>query len=122
MSDMLAFADEFFGAVSSGDTDAVSACYRDDVTVWHNYDNVDQTKAENLTTLSGIPDRYESFGYADARTSELDDGFLRQHVIVASRDGKTAHVPAILRVYVQDRQIHRIEEYFDRGQLLAAFA
>ena len=119
MSDVLAFADEFFAAVSSGDIDAVGACYRDDVTVWHNYDNIDQTKAENLATLGSIPQRYESFGYADARTVAVEGGFLRQHVIVASRDGRTAHVPAVLRVYVEDRAIHRIEEYFDRGQLTA---
>ena len=81
-----------------------------------------ETKAENLATLGSIPDRYDSFGYADARTVALEDGFLRQHVIVASRGGKTAHVPAILRVYVEDRAIHRIEEYFDRGQLMAALS
>jgi ketosteroid isomerase-like protein len=119
MSDVLDFAAEFFAAVESGDIDAVSACYRDDVTVWHNYDDVDQTKAENLATLGSIPERYEGFGYTDARMVALEDGFLRQHVIVASRDGKTARVPAILRVYVEDRRIHRIEEYFDRGSLLA---
>lgn len=119
MSDVLEFAAEFFAAVESGDIDKVSACYRDDVTVWHNYDDVDQTKAENLATLGSIPERYDAFRYADARMTALEDGFLRQHVIVASRNGKTAHVPAILRVYVEDRLIHRIEEYFDRGSLLA---
>jgi ketosteroid isomerase-like protein len=122
MSDVLTFAEEFFDAVSSGDIEAVSACYRDDVTVWHNYDDVDQTKADNLATLGSIPDRYDSFDYADARMTELADGFLRQHVIVASRDGRTARVPAILRVYVEGRQIHRIEEYFDRGQLMSALS
>ncbi|MDF1602118.1 DUF4440 domain-containing protein [Nocardioides sp. YIM 152315] len=119
MSDVLDFAAEFFAAVASGDIDAVGACYRDDVTVWHNYDDVDQTKAENLATLGSIPDRYDTFGYVDDRTVALEDGFLRQHVIVATRDGKTARVPAILRVYVEGRTIHRIEEYFDRGQLLS---
>ena len=52
----------------------------------------------------------------------LIDGFLRQHTIVASRNGKTAHIPAVLRVYVEAGRIFRIEEYFDRGQLDSALA
>lgn len=122
MSAMVEFADRFFEAVSSGDIEAVGGFYRDDVTVWHNYDLIEQTKAENLATLGSIPQRYESFGYADARTVEVEDGFLRQHVIHAGRDGKKAVVPAILRVYVENEKISRIEEYFDRGQLTSALS
>lgn len=122
MSEMLAFADRFFAAVSGGDIEAVDNLYRDDATIWHNYDLVDQTKAENLATLGSIPERYESFEYADARTVEVDGGFLRQHVIRAGRNGKLAVVPAILRVYVEDEKITRIEEYFDRGQLTSALS
>jgi ketosteroid isomerase-like protein len=119
---MLAFADRFFDAVSRQDVEALDKLYRDDVKVWHNWDNVEQTKSENLQTLGSIPQRYDSFGYSEARTVEVEGGFLRQHVINASRDGKTALVPAILRVYVEDGRIHRIEEYFDRGQLTAALS
>ena len=122
MSDVLQLADAFFAAVASGDIDAVSSFYRDDVTVWHNYDEIDQTKAENLATLGSIPERYDSFGYAEARVVALPDGFIRQHVIQASRGGKDARVPAILRVFVDGDKIHRIEEYFDRGQLTNALA
>ncbi|WP_028658692.1 nuclear transport factor 2 family protein [Nocardioides insulae] len=122
MSETLAFASGFFDAVSRGDIEAVGGYYSDDVTIWHNYDDTDQSKAENLQTLGSIPKRYDSFGYTEARTVALEDGFLRQHVIVASRGGKTAYVPAILRVYVSNRMIHRIEEYFDRGQLLSALS
>lgn len=119
---MLAFADEFFDAVSRQDVAALQKLYRDDVKVWHNWDNVEQTKQENLQTLASIPQRYDAFGYVEARCVALGDGFLRQHVIRATRNGKTALVPAILRVYVENGQIYRIEEYFDRGQLTAALA
>jgi ketosteroid isomerase-like protein len=122
MSDMLSFADEFFAAIAAGDIDAVSACYRDDVRIWHNYDDLEQGKAENLEILGGILDRWESFAYTEPRTVELEDGYLRQHVIVASKEGRSARVPAMLRVFVEDRRIHRIEEYFDRGQLYAPFS
>lgn len=119
---VLALAAEFFAAVEAGDTDRVSDLYRDDVLVWHNWDDVEQTKSENLGTLSSIGDRYDSFGYTEARDTVCEGGFLRQHVIVAARDGREARVPAVLRVYVDDGRIWRIEEYFDRGQLTTALA
>lgn len=119
---MLRFAEEFFGYVSSGDIEGVARCYHDDVTVWHNYDDYDQTKEENLATLGSIGQRYDSFGYREPRHTVLEGGFLRQHVIEASKNGRSASVPAILRVYVDGGKIRRIEEYFDRGQINALFA
>lgn len=121
MSDILEFADQFFNAVSSGDIDAVAGFYRDDVTVWHNFDNLDQSREDNLATLAGISGRYDAFGYGDIRHTALEDGFLRQHVIKATVGEKTVNVPAVLRVYVEGDKIHRIEEYFDRGQLNVVF-
>jgi len=120
MADILAFADKFFDAVAGGEMDAVRRYYRDDVAVWHNFDNLDQDKESNLATLASIPDRYDTFEYADIRHTPIEGGFLRQHVIKASRNGKHALVPAILRVYVDNEQVYRIEEYFDYGQLKSA--
>ncbi|WP_406416313.1 hypothetical protein OH809_39425 [Streptomyces sp. NBC_00873] len=117
MTDIVTFADDFFGAVADGDIDAVRRYYRDDVKVWHNFDNLEQDKATNVATLAGIPDRYDTFEYAEIRHTPIEGGFLRQHVIKASRNGKHACVPAILRVYVEAGQVYRIEEYFDHGQL-----
>ncbi|TDC68519.1 nuclear transport factor 2 family protein [Actinomadura sp. GC306] len=120
---MVEYAERFFRLVESGDIAAVSALYHDDVTVWHNYDDIDQTKDENLATLGSLADRYDRFGYARPRHTALEDGFLRQHVIEVERNGRSASIPAILRVYVEDGRIRRIEEYFDRtklNELLAA--
>ncbi|NVI88353.1 nuclear transport factor 2 family protein [Actinomadura sp. BRA 177] len=119
---MVEYAERFFALVEAGDIEAVSALYHDDVTVWHNYDDVDQSKAENLATLGGIADRYDTFGYAQPRHTALDDGFLRQHVIEVELNGRSASIPAILRVYVEDGRIRRIEEYFDRSKLEAVLA
>lgn len=122
MSEMIDFADRFFVAVSSGDIEAVRSIYRDDIQVWHNWDDRAQDKEENLATLASIPHRYDTFEYIDVRRTVLADGFLRQHTIEATRNGKSAHVPAILRVYVDAGRIYRIEEYFDRGQLESALS
>ena len=119
---MEAFARRFFGAVEAGDTETVASLYHDDVKIWHNYDDVEQSKAENLATLGSIQDRYDAFGYAQARHTDLEGGFLRQHTIEVSRGGSHAAVPAILRVYVRGERISRIEEYFDRRSIDALFA
>ncbi|WP_227997038.1 nuclear transport factor 2 family protein [Nocardia australiensis] len=120
MSEMLEFADHFFDAVARGDMALVSDLYRDDVQVWHNWDDRSQDKAENLATLAALPQKYDSFEYVDVRRTVVADGFLRQHTIAASRKGRSARIPAILRVYVDAGRIYRIEEYFDRGQLNSA--
>ncbi|MEU8800864.1 nuclear transport factor 2 family protein [Spirillospora sp. NPDC048819] len=119
---MVEYAERFFRLVEAGDIEAVSALYHDDVTVWHNYDDVDQSKEENLATLGSISSRYDKFGYAQPRHTALEDGFLRQHVIEVERNGRSAAIPAILRVYVEDGRIRRIEEYFDRSQLAVVLA
>jgi ketosteroid isomerase-like protein len=123
MTDTLAFAKAFFDAVGGGDIDAVRRFYRDDVKVWHNWDEIEQDKEQNLATLASIPQRYDTFEYAEVRCAAMPDGgFLRQHVIRASRDGRHARVPAILRVYVEDERVYRIEEYFDHGRLTSQLA
>lgn len=122
MTGMIDICDRFFAAVARGDIDAVGEFYREDAEIWHNFDNIVQSKNENLSTLAGIPTRYDSFTYVDVRATALEDGFLRQHTIKAVRKGKTALVPAILRAYVEVGRIYRIEEYFDHGQLQSALA
>lgn len=122
MSEMLEFAERFFEAVATQDMETVSSMYRDDVRIWHNWGEAEQSKEENLQTLGSIPERYDAFTYVDARCVEVEGGFLRQHVIKAERNGKTAYIPAILRVYVDAGLVYRIEEYFDRGQLMAALS
>ncbi|TDC46602.1 nuclear transport factor 2 family protein [Actinomadura sp. KC345] len=119
---MVEYAEKFFRLVESGDIEAVSRLYHDDVTVWHNYDDVDQTKEENLAALGSLSSRYDKFGYAQPRHVALEDGFLRQHVIEVERNGTSASIPAILRVYVEDGRIRRIEEYFDRSKLEVVIA
>ena len=119
---MVEYAENFFRLVEAGNIDAVSGLYSDDVTVWHNYDDIDQTKEQNLATLGSLSSRYDKFGYAQPRHVALEDGFLRQHVIEVERNGRSASIPAILRVYVEDGRIRRIEEYFDRSKLEVVLA
>ena len=119
---MIDLADCFFAAAAAHDLDAVRALYADDARIWHNWDDHEQDVDENLATLGSLPQRYDRFDYDAVRTVALPDGFVRQHDIVVARGDRSARVPAILRGYVADGRITRIEEYFDLGQLAAVRA
>lgn len=119
---MIDLADRFFAAAVAHDLDAVRALYADDARIWHNWDDHEQDVDENLATLGSLPQRYDRFDYDAVRTVALTDGFVRQHDIVVARGDRSARVPAILRGYVADGRITRIEEYFDLGQLAAVRA
>lgn len=119
---MIDISDRFFAAATAQDLDAIRALYAADARIWHNWDDHEQDVDENLATLGSLPQRYDRFTYDAVRTVALADGFVRQHDIVVARGGRSARVPAILRGYVSDGRITRIEEYFDLGQLAAVRA
>ncbi|ROZ45635.1 nuclear transport factor 2 family protein [Rhodococcus sp. WS3] len=122
MSEMLDLADKMFGALVLGNVAVLDKIYHSDVKIWHNWDDAEQSREDNLRILSGIPTRYDEFHYDNPRCTVLEDGFLRQHVIRATIGDKTVNVPTIFRVFVDGGKVRRIEEYLDAGQLRKVFA
>lgn len=114
-------ATRFFAAVEAGDIDLVRDLYDDDVTVWHNYDEIDQTKAQSLRSLRWFTTTFR-LRYVEVRRELLSDGFWQQHVTVASHGDDTIRVPASLRVFCRGGKIARIEEYLDPAPVNAALA
>jgi hypothetical protein len=47
----LDLAERFVGAIQSGDTETVRACYHPDAKLWHNTDNIEQTVDQNMKVL-----------------------------------------------------------------------
>ena len=118
-----ALADELFSAIETGDTDAVEALYADDAVIWHNTDQVEQHKVDNLKVLSALVRHTTARSYRDVRRTVIDHGFVQQHVLhVGFADGRTADLPACLVVAVADGLIVRIDEYLDGAGVDAAFA
>lgn len=113
-------ATRFVAAVAAGDVATVAAIYADDATIWHNFDKVDQTRAENLATLAGMHRTLTNIRYEDIRRTIVDDGFFQQHVLRGSTKNGDLDLPAVLRVYVADGRITRLEEYLDTAQVAAA--
>jgi uncharacterized protein len=112
-----ALADRMFAAIEAGDVEAVRGLYADDVTVWHNFDDADQNREQNLRTLGWMHAHVTGLRYTDVRRIVLDHGFVQQHVLKATaRNGVAMSIPAILHIYCTDGQITRVEEYLDPAQ------
>ncbi len=113
-------ATRFVAAVAAGDVATVEAIYADDATIWHNFDKINQTPSENLATLLGMHRMLTNIRYEDIRRTIVDDGFYQQHVLRGTTKSGELDLPAVLRVYVADGRITRLEEYLDTAQVAAA--
>lgn len=110
-------ANELGRAVESADIAALDRLYSDDAVVWHNINNKDQSRADNLKLLSGIPGVFDVFRYINIRRHIFDDGFVQQHDIdLRYKDGKQTLVHICMVVSVRDGKITRIDEYIDSAQ------
>jgi ketosteroid isomerase-like protein len=95
-----AVAERFFRAIEEGDLDAVKACYASDAVVWHNF------------VVGAVANRR----YEEVRRVVLDDGFVQQHVLRGDAPGGRLEMPAMMRVWVADGRVTRIDEYLDPAQ------
>ncbi len=112
--------DRFFAAVTSGDIEAVRACYAPDAVIWHNTDGVSQTVDENLRVLGWIAQNVRDFRYEDVRFEPISTGFVEQHVACGtSPSGKPFAVPACIVCTIVDGRVYRVDEYLDSAQAAA---
>jgi ketosteroid isomerase-like protein len=122
MSDVGELADRLVAAIESGDVEAVASIYADDAVIWHNTDQVEQSKVDNLAVLGWLVRKTSTRQYRDIRRSSTDGGFVQQHVLhVEFADGRSADLPACLVVRVSDDRITRLDEYLDNAGVIAAF-
>jgi len=116
-------ADAVFGAIEAGDIDAVAGMWADDVEVWHNTDDVVQTKDQNLAVLQWMVDNTASIEYRDTVRSGTVDGFVQRHVLhLTFDDGRVADLPAAIFVGIRNGKVARIDEYLDSAHVAEAFA
>jgi ketosteroid isomerase-like protein len=113
----LDFAERFVGAIQSGDTETVRACYAPDAKLWHNNDGIEQTVDQNMKVLDWfirtLPDR----NYRVIRREALPDGFMQQHVLEATLpDGTKWAMDACVVVKVENGVITRLDEYLDSAK------
>ena len=116
--DIRSLATRLFDSIEAGDVDAVADCYGPDLVVWHNFDGLEQSRADNLKTLAGLIERIGERRYEDRRLNVFDGGFVQQHVLTGVRkDGVRVNLPGILVGTVKDGMIARLDEYLDSAHV-----
>lgn len=106
-------ADAFLEALRTGDLAAVADLYADDITVWHDFDGVDQDKAAHLALLIGLYGSFDTFTLEVRASHPTAAGSVTLYDFVATKDGAHFRVPAAAVVSARDGKITRIEEYID---------
>jgi ketosteroid isomerase-like protein len=118
-AELRTLAQRFFDAVEAGDVETAGTYYAPDVVIWHNFDNLEQTRDQNLAVLAGMPQRLSDRLYADRRVEVFAGGFVQQHVLHATRkfDGARLAMPAVIVCRVKDGKIIRLDEYLDSAHV-----
>ncbi len=110
-------ADRFFAAIEATDTGALDELYTRDAVIWHNYDDVEQPRDENIAMLANFPKMFKEFRYTNIRRHYFDGGFVQQHVCKGTKaNGEPFEVPNCMVVRVDGGRIARIDDYFDSSQ------
>jgi len=114
-------ADRLVGAIAAGDADAVREVYAPDAAIWHNFDEREQSVDENLATLHDMHRRATGLAYTEVRRFVAPGGFVQQHVLVGQAKGGALRMPAMIRFWVHDGRITRLEEYLDTRQAMVLY-
>jgi uncharacterized protein len=113
-----ALATRFFAAVEADDIATITELYADDLAVWHNNDGLIQDKATNLMVLQWMATNTSDRSYTQIQRVVFDGGFVQQHVLVGTNaKGHRFELPAMLRLWVSDGLITRLDEYFDSAHI-----
>jgi ketosteroid isomerase-like protein len=115
---MKAFIGRFFDAIEAGDIETVKASYAPNAVIWHNTDETETTREDNLKVLSGFVKAIPGRRYENRRVHLFDGGFVQQHDLYCQRtDGAEVVLPACLVCRVEAGVIVRLDEYFDSARV-----
>jgi ketosteroid isomerase-like protein len=116
----IAVADALGSAIKARSVDQFRRIYADDVVVWHASTGTAASKNENIALLAGVFQLTAQLEYRNIRRHLIEGGLVQQHQLVGTfADGKPLPaLDACLVIKIRDRQITRIDEYFD-GQTFA---
>ena len=106
-----------FEAIEAKRVDRVAALYADDVVVWHNFSNAEQSKSANLAVLEGLTRAVEDLHYEVIERLPLADRVMQRHNLrCRTKSGEEIVIPACIFVTVRGDRIVRIDEYLDTAQ------
>jgi ketosteroid isomerase-like protein len=110
-------ANRFVAAIEKTDRRSLESIYSTDAVVWHNTNNLEQSRDDNIAAIAKHADLFKSFQYADIRRGFFGGGFVQQHIARGVKSsGESFEVPVCMVVTVRGDQITRVDEYFDSAQ------
>src|SRR4030081_3838818 len=90
----LAVAERLTACFGSHDIKAFESLYADDIVVWHNHNQISQTKAQNIQRLSRFFEDFANLRYEHIARIPTPAGFVQQHVIMGDcRHGGHLEMP-----------------------------
>lgn len=115
--DVSEFADRFMAALEAGDGAAVRRFYAPGATIWHNFDDAEQSLDDNLKLLDWMARKLPQRRYRILRREMLPDGWLQQHVLEGDLpDGRRMQLHACCVITMKNGLITRLAEYVDPAQ------
>jgi uncharacterized protein len=114
----LEVADRLFKAIERGDVNAIRDIYAPHSKIWHNFDNLAQSVAENLAVLKWVVANIAEISYTEIQRQPTPTGFIQQHVLrgKVKASGKEIAIPACIVCKVENGRITRLDEYLDSAQ------
>jgi len=107
-----AVAEALLAAIVAGDREAADRLYAEDLVVWHNHDGLDRDKAESLELIASLKRDYAELDVSNVRWDYLADGYVQRTAYhVVDHAGGRRTLDAMMRVWVSDGRITRVEEY-----------
>jgi hypothetical protein len=76
----------------------------------------------NLLTLHDLHRRATGLAYTEIRRFPAPGGFVQQHVLTGEAKGGPLCMPAMIRFWVENGRITRLEEYLDTRQAIVLYA
>lgn len=112
-------ADQLFAAIETGDTDALSALWSEDVVVWRQGDR-ERDKLRALKVIEWFMGATTARRYEILERDVFDAGFVQQHVLhAATVAGPTITMRVCMVINIgPDGLITRIHEYLDPADLV----
>jgi hypothetical protein len=115
-----ALLDLLMNSIVAGDVDTIrSHCYAADATIWHNYDQINQTAEQNMKSVGWIRKLMPDLRYENIRRQPTSDGVVQQHNLRGTaRNGDPVDIPACIVFHLGGTPLRvlSLEEYVDTAQ------
>jgi ketosteroid isomerase-like protein len=110
-------AERLFKGIEAKDIESVAALYADEVRIWHNFSNAEQTKSENLAVLESLAASVASIRYEVLERHLIGDRVWQRHnLICRTKTAEEFLIPACIFITIRGDKIVRIDEYLDSNQ------